>query len=58
DLDGGYGSEQTPRELKSIQDVHRLEEIFSKRGYTDEDIDAIFWGNWLRKLLDSLPESI
>jgi membrane dipeptidase len=58
DLDGGYGWEQTPNELKSIRDVHRLEEIFAKRGYADEDIDAIFWGNWFRKLSESLPHAL
>jgi len=55
DLDGGYGWEQTPRELKSIFDVHRLAEIFSRRGYSADDIDGIFWGNWLRKLREALP---
>jgi len=55
DLDGGYGREQTPSELHSIQDVHRLEAIFERRGYSASDIDGIFWGNWLRKLSEALP---
>ena len=55
DLDGGYGWEQTPRELRSIFDVHRLEAIFERRGYRSADIDGIFWGNWLRKLREALP---
>lgn len=55
DLDGGYGWDQTPHELKSIDDVHRLEEILSRRGFSDEDLDGIFWGNWLRLLRSSLP---
>lgn len=55
DLDGGYGWEQTPRELRSIFDVHRLEAIFERRGYRSVDIDGIFWGNWLRKLREALP---
>jgi membrane dipeptidase len=57
DLDGAYGSEQTPRELKSIVDVHRLEDILSSRGYSDEDIDAVFFRNWLWKLRQALPGS-
>ena len=56
DLDGGYGSEQTPRELKSINDVHQLEAVFERRGYSAEDIDGIFYKNWLRKLSESLPK--
>ena len=42
DLDGGYGTEQTPRDLKSIADVHKLEDILAARGYSSDDIDAIF----------------
>ncbi|HAN98459.1 MAG TPA: peptidase [Planctomycetaceae bacterium] len=57
DLDGGYGHEQTPREVRSIRDIHRLEAIFERRGYSSAEIDAIFWGNWLRKLSESLPEA-
>jgi membrane dipeptidase len=55
DLDGAYGTEQTPRDLKSIADIHKLEDILAKRGYNADDIDAIFYANWLRKLRQSLP---
>jgi membrane dipeptidase len=55
DLDGAYGTEQTPRDLKSIADVHKLEEILDRRGYQPADIDAVFFGNWLRKLRQALP---
>jgi membrane dipeptidase len=57
DLDGAYGTEQTPRDLKSIADVHKLEEILARRGYSGDDIDAIFFGNWLRKLRQALPQT-
>jgi membrane dipeptidase len=55
DLDGAYGTEQTPRDLKSIADVHKLEDVLAKRGYSDNDIDSVFFGNWLRKLGQALP---
>jgi membrane dipeptidase len=55
DLDGGYGTEQTPGDLKSIYDLRKLEEILSGRGYTASDLDAIFYNNWLRKLIAALP---
>lgn len=58
DLDGGFGTEQTPRDLKSIFDLHKLEPILAKRGYSDADIDAIFFGNWLRFFTESLPKRI
>ena len=35
DLDGGFGTEQTPRDLNTITDVHKLEDILVKRGYSD-----------------------
>src|SRR5690606_2392255 len=56
DLDGRYGTEQTPRDLDTITDVHALEGILTRRGYSDGDIDAIFFGNWLRFFENSLPD--
>lgn len=55
DLDGGFGNEQTPSDLKSIADLQRLAEILSRRGYHDDDVDKIFYGNWLRIIEASLP---
>lgn len=55
DLDGGFGTEQTPRELDTITDVHRLETILDCRGYSRADIDGIFFGNWLRFFSEALP---
>jgi membrane dipeptidase len=55
DLDGGFGSEQTPRDLNSYRDLHKLESILEGRGYVPADIDAIFHGNWLRFFREALP---
>jgi membrane dipeptidase len=55
DLDGGFGTEQTPRDLDTITDVHRLETILTRRGYRPADIDGIFFGNWLRLFGETLP---
>ena len=55
DLDGGFGYEQTPLEVTSIEHLQLLGEILSRRGYTDETIDAIFHGNFLRVVLENLP---
>jgi membrane dipeptidase len=55
DLDGGFGTEQTPRELETIADLQKLSGILKKRGYSNEDIDAIFFGNWLRFFGEALP---
>jgi membrane dipeptidase len=55
DLDGGFGYEQTPRDLKRITDLQKLADILSKRKYSDADIDAIFHGNWIRFFRRTLP---
>jgi membrane dipeptidase len=55
DLDGGYGHEQTPRDLKVYSDLHRLADILERRGYSGQDVDAIFHGNWLRFFGETLP---
>lgn len=56
DLDGGFGTEQTPHDLDSIYDLHKLETLLEHRGYKEADIDAIFFGNWLRFFGESLPK--
>jgi membrane dipeptidase len=53
DLDGGFGREQSPRDLDTIADLRRLPELLADRGYTGEDIAAIMYGNWLRLLRES-----
>ncbi len=55
DLDGGFGNEQTPSDLKSIADLQRMDELLSNRGYSDEDIEKIFNKNWLRSFRSVLP---
>lgn len=55
DLDGGFGTEQCPEGLDTIADLQRLEGLLLKRGYSDQEVDAIFHGNWLRFLATHLP---
>jgi membrane dipeptidase len=50
DLDGGFGREQSPSDLDTIEDLQRMGEILAKRGYKDNDIASIMHGNWLRLL--------
>ncbi len=57
DLDGGYGTEQTPRDLDTIADLQKVAPILAKRGYSSADVDKIFHGNWLRFFARSLPPS-
>jgi membrane dipeptidase len=50
DLDGGYGREQSPCDLDTIADLQKLSGLLAGRGYSNEEIAAIFYGNWLRFL--------
>ncbi|SDF88964.1 membrane dipeptidase [Dyadobacter soli] len=50
DLDGIFGTEQSPWDLNSIADLQKFESILANRGYSDEDIDNIFNQNWIRFL--------
>lgn len=55
DLDGGYGNEQTPVDLRRYRDLCDLENRLRQRGYQDVDIASIFHGNWCRFFRESLP---
>lgn len=50
DLDGGYGQEQSPRDLNTIADLQNLVPILSRRGYSAADVEGILAGNWIRLL--------
>ncbi len=54
DLDGGFGTEQSPEDVNSIADLQRLNRILWARGYRESSIDRIFYGNWLRFFRESL----
>jgi len=50
DLDGGYGTEQTPLDLHSISDLQTIPGLLGDRGYSQGDIEGIMHGNWIRRL--------
>ncbi len=50
DLDGGYGTEQTPLDLDSIADLAKLQGHLQSRGYKADDIEGIFSGNFVNFL--------
>ena len=45
DLDGGFGTEQSP--VERISDLQQLPALLKTRGYSDADIAAILHGNFL-----------
>jgi membrane dipeptidase len=57
DFDCGFGWPSVPKEINSIADMQKLIPILLNRGYTSEQVEAIFHGNWERILNQALPES-
>lgn len=50
DLDGAFGTEQSPYDLDTIADLQTLASILAQRGYSQTDIQNVMHGNWLRFL--------
>ncbi|ASZ14736.1 membrane dipeptidase [Chitinophaga pendula] len=50
DLDGAFGKEQCPYDLETIADLQKLSALLEKRGYTQQDVENVMHGNWLRFL--------
>lgn len=48
DLDGLFGTEQTPYDMDTIKDVTKFEQLLAKRGYNKKDVEKIYHKNWLR----------
>jgi membrane dipeptidase len=48
DLDGGFGREQSPLDLDTIADLQRLPDLLRCRGYKEDAIEGILYGNWVR----------
>jgi membrane dipeptidase len=53
DLDGAFGTEQSPYDLDTISDLQKLPEVLSRRGYSGDDIKKVLHGNWLRFLREA-----
>ncbi|WP_425637132.1 dipeptidase [Algoriphagus yeomjeoni] len=50
DLDGAFGTEQCPADLTSIKDLDKIADLLSNRGYSNQEIKKILYGNWLNFL--------
>lgn len=50
DLDGGFGTEQTPSDLDTISDLNEFVTILRHRGYSEDDLNAICHRNFLELL--------
>ena len=56
DIDGGFGRDETPRELDTVADIAKLADALRQSGYQEEDVTCIMGGNWQRLLEQSLPQ--
>ena len=55
DFDGGFGVQHVPAEIESIADLQKLAPVLAARGYSPDDIAAIFGNNWIEFLQRALP---
>ena len=56
DLDGGFGVNDVPAEIDTIADLWKIGGLLSNRGFSTEDIKAIFHANWIRVYHDALSD--
>lgn len=54
DLDGAFGTEQCPYDLRTIADIQKVPVLLKNRGYNDSDIEQIASGNWIRFIRKAL----
>lgn len=50
DLDGGFGTEQSPMDLDTIADLQKIPDMLKRRGYGTSDIENIMHNNFLEFL--------
>lgn len=55
DMDGGFDRNQIPVEMQTSADLPKFAEPLARRGYSQADIDAILYGNWLNFFRTNLP---
>ena len=48
DLDGAFGTEQSPLDIDTIADLQTIPGLLKTRGYSDDDIHNICSANWIR----------
>jgi len=56
DLDGGFGTEQSPYDLDTIADLQKVPDLLTKRGYSSSDIEQIMHKNFIQFLTSNLPK--
>ncbi|MCY4159253.1 MAG: membrane dipeptidase [Bacteroidetes bacterium] len=57
DLDGGFGTNQTPTGLNRYSNLQLIAGLLLERGYSAEDVSNIYYNNWLSFFRHSLPSN-
>jgi membrane dipeptidase len=42
------GKEQSPSDLETIADLQRIPAMLKEKGYSENDIEGVMCGNWVR----------
>lgn len=50
DLDGGFGTEQTPIEIQQYRDLPKFADLLKEKGYSRSDVQGIWGENWMQFL--------
>ncbi|GAB3228406.1 membrane dipeptidase [Algoriphagus aestuariicola] len=50
DLDGAFGTEQSPYDLETIADLQKIPDLLRQRGYSESDVNKVMRDNWLNFL--------
>jgi membrane dipeptidase len=56
DFDGGFGWHGVPQDIDTIADLQKISPLLIEKGYSETDVAAIFGGNMLRILRQTLPK--
>lgn len=54
DFDGGFGAASIPDEIDTVADLITIADVLRARRYDEADIEAVMYGNMLRKLRECL----
>jgi membrane dipeptidase len=57
DLDGAFGTEQSPADLETIADLKKIPNLLRQRGYSESDVEKVMHGNWLNFLRKAWAKS-
>jgi len=57
DMDGGFGMEHIPEEIRTSADLGRVADALRAGGFTQAEVEGIMGGNWVRFFEKNLPGS-